>query len=227
MRFKLFSVLVFLSLSSVLANAAIIQGTVYDLGLEEVTDALVTINTTPAQKIVAKDATYRFEVLQGEYALMAKSKDGFIEENISASGDGSFIVDLILLPDIGPLEDEILSGEMVEVPNVDPLIQDTPSSLISWLGWLLLFGTLALVIVKFSRSADKVAGSVIKQVAVDDDLKKVLKIIDESGGRATQKEIRKGLPYSEAKISLMISELEDKGLVSRIKKGRSNIVVKK
>ena len=55
----------------------------------------------------------------------------------------------------------------------------------------------------------------------------VLKIIMEQGGRTTQKEIRKKIPLSEAKISLMISELEAKGKVQKIKKGRGNIIVLK
>ena len=50
--------------------------------------------------------------------------------------------------------------------------------------------------------------------------------LDGQGGRTTQKEICKELPYSEAKISLMITELEQKQMVKRIKKGRGNIITK-
>jgi uncharacterized membrane protein len=56
------------------------------------------------------------------------------------------------------------------------------------------------------------------------DLKEVLGIITQSGGRLTQKELRKKLGYSEAKISLMVADLEDRGLVKKIKKGRGNII---
>jgi uncharacterized membrane protein len=69
-----------------------------------------------------------------------------------------------------------------------------------------------------------------EQVAVSEissDLDVVLNIIKEEGGRATQRDIRKRLPLSEAKVSLMISELEAKGKVEKIKKGRGNIVVLK
>jgi uncharacterized membrane protein len=59
------------------------------------------------------------------------------------------------------------------------------------------------------------------------DLNEVLKIIKEEGGRTTQKDIRKKIPLSEAKVSLMISELEAKGKVEKIKKGRGNIIVLK
>ena len=40
-----------------------------------------------------------------------------------------------------------------------------------------------------------------------------------------QKDLRKRLPWSEAKVSMMLSELEEMGIVKRIKKGRAKIVV--
>ena len=61
----------------------------------------------------------------------------------------------------------------------------------------------------------------------DNELGQLIKIIRQEGGRATQKEIRKQIPLSEAKISLMIAELEHKGLVEKIKKGRGNIIILK
>jgi uncharacterized membrane protein len=58
----------------------------------------------------------------------------------------------------------------------------------------------------------------------DDAAKAVLDII-KNEKRITQKDIRKQLPDSEAKISLVISELESKGIVKKIKKGRGNIII--
>jgi uncharacterized membrane protein len=54
---------------------------------------------------------------------------------------------------------------------------------------------------------------------------KILEILNKEQGRTTQKEIRKHIPYSEAKISLVLSELEDEGKIKRIKKGRTNIII--
>ncbi len=33
------------------------------------------------------------------------------------------------------------------------------------------------------------------------------------------------MAYSEAKVSLMLDDLENKGLIKKIKKGRSNIII--
>lgn len=58
-----------------------------------------------------------------------------------------------------------------------------------------------------------------------DDLKGLLKVISAMGGRTTQTELRKKLSYSEAKISLMLTDLESRGLIKKIKKGRGNIII--
>ena len=55
----------------------------------------------------------------------------------------------------------------------------------------------------------------------------ILKILIQEGGRTTQKGIRKQIQLSEAKISLMIAELEHKGIIEKIKKGRGNIIILK
>lgn len=59
---------------------------------------------------------------------------------------------------------------------------------------------------------------------LDEDGKRVLKILGENEGRMIQKELRRIMNFSETKMSLVISELEACGLVKRIKKGRENIL---
>ncbi len=59
------------------------------------------------------------------------------------------------------------------------------------------------------------------------DLKEVLRVIRDDGGRITQKELRARLKYSEAKVSLMITDLEDRGMVKKVKKGRGNVIILK
>jgi len=51
----------------------------------------------------------------------------------------------------------------------------------------------------------------------------VLEIIKKEQ-RLTQKELRKKLPWSEAKVSLIVADLEERGLIKKIKKGRGNIL---
>ena len=62
---------------------------------------------------------------------------------------------------------------------------------------------------------------------VSPDVEGVLQVMKEQGGRITQKELRKYFPLSEAKVSLLLTELEAKGKIEKIKKGRGNIILLK
>ncbi|MEA1966368.1 MAG: hypothetical protein U9N05_03685 [Euryarchaeota archaeon] len=61
--------------------------------------------------------------------------------------------------------------------------------------------------------------------AIPSDLQRVLSIIREQGGRITQKDLRLRLNCSEAKASLMVTDLEDRGLVKKVKRGRGNVII--
>ncbi|WP_292390641.1 helix-turn-helix transcriptional regulator [Methanosarcina sp. UBA5] len=57
-----------------------------------------------------------------------------------------------------------------------------------------------------------------------EDLREILEMIRASGNRITQRELRKKSPYSESKVSLMLSDLEERGLIEKFKRGRGNII---
>ncbi len=215
-------VLASLVLLSNVVYGAVIEGSVYYLSLELVPNSIVEINTTPKQKMVAVDGDYHFEVHPGLYTIRAfQSELQEIEENITVDKEGNFVFDLILLPIIDEESDVFLDED---VPEIDDLIQDSPASLFQWLAWLVIFVILGYVVYRISKQP---GNAEVKQVAVGKDLDKIMTLIEEHDGRVSQKELRKHMPYSEAKISLMVTELENKGLISRIKKGRSNIIIKK
>jgi uncharacterized membrane protein len=62
------------------------------------------------------------------------------------------------------------------------------------------------------------------KINLPEDLKDLLELIRNSGNRITQREIRKKSPYSESKVSLMLSDLEQRGLIEKFKRGRGNII---
>ncbi|NPE29306.1 hypothetical protein HNV12_15370 [Methanococcoides sp. SA1] len=65
----------------------------------------------------------------------------------------------------------------------------------------------------------------VETTVLPDDLQEVLDIVIANGGRITQKDLRGKLRYSEAKVSLIVSDLENRGLVDKFKKGRGNIII--
>jgi uncharacterized membrane protein len=64
----------------------------------------------------------------------------------------------------------------------------------------------------------------MKKEELPDDLAMILDILRKMGGRATQKELREKLGWSEAKLSLALTDLERRGLIEKYKKGRGNVV---
>lgn len=77
-----------------------------------------------------------------------------------------------------------------------------------------------------SKEQNKSNSDILKnsRINLPEDLKELLELIRNSGNRVTQREIRKKSPYSESKVSLMLSDLEERGLIEKFKRGRGNII---
>ena len=203
--------------AATLVEGAVIRGTVYDLSLDRVSDVLIEVNSTPPQRILSSDGAYELELGPGSYALKAYRQDRSgrtwsAEEPLLVSADGTFLLDLILYP---------------ELESEDDLSEQDPSQLESafgngspaWIPWLVaaVLLTSGGVFVVRRRKAPV--------PSLPAELTHVCTILRKEGGRMTQKELRQKLPYSEAKVSLLLADLESRGLVKRIRKGRANILV--
>lgn len=57
------------------------------------------------------------------------------------------------------------------------------------------------------------------------DLQEIIDVIHSQGGRMTQKDLRGKLKYSEGKVSLMLFDLEKRGLIQKFKRGRGNVII--
>lgn len=208
---------------SSIGTAATIHGTVYDESLKKVSNARVEITTIPKQFMITLDGSYSFNVPKGSYILKAYIMQGnaviSTQENITVEQDGSYVLDLILFPNL---------DEGLEDPGIDVTVIDAPINYtILGIAFALLIALAAAGYYGYYVQRRKGAKESEKQPEdhKDKDLEHIIKILKKEGGRATQKDIRKEMPYSEAKISLMLAELEHKGIVEKIKKGRGNIII--
>ncbi|MGV8171803.1 MAG: DUF7343 domain-containing protein [Candidatus Woesearchaeota archaeon] len=220
-------------ISTVLVQAATLSGSIYDLALQKESDAIVEINTVPKQLLVSKEGDYSFNIKPGNYTLHAYTSISQATEQISILDDGEYILDIIL-EDI-PLEfpDTTLDDKDIQVSIFDPF--DEQSKSYTWLiiGGILLILLSGLYLLynairsssehKISRHKETVSLA-SEPEPVDEYENKILSMIKKEK-RTTQKDIRKEIPLSEAKISLVLTDLEDKGKIRKIKKGRGNILI--
>ncbi len=201
-----FHIILLILLSIPLVQASTIHGTIYDLSLKPVKNVLIKVDSQPSQTLVSKDGTYSFSLTKGEYTITAKTISQDInattEEKIAiVDENGNYILDLFLLPEA----------------------ESKPESKFNWS--LVLIPILLILVLSyffFKRKKPKT-----EEVKDDASLDRILEIIKQEGGRITQKDLRKHFPLSEAKVSLMITELETKGKLEKIKKGRGNIIILK
>lgn len=219
--------LILLSLTA-FASAATIHGTVYDLELNKL-KAIIEINTQPQQKMLSVDGVYTFNVPVGNYAIKSYAGDLVAEENISIINEGDYILDLFLFP---------------ETDELDPL-NDTDFNFFGeskgkGLAWLLvlagafILAVIGILIYLFWSRRKKEPVHIESRVESKEELKvedpllkQVLEEIRKENGRITQKDLRRKFPMSEAKISLVLTELEHKGQIEKVKKGRGNVILLK
>ena len=218
---KLFFI-VFLIVLLPLVTAAKIQGTIYDLSLQKVPNTIIEINTEPSQKYISTDGKYAIEVPPGKYTIIARypatSEQELVDiEEINVVQEGEFNIDIFLLDDLSSLEDYYNDTDM----DTDFLENNNKSY---WEYYLLIGLILIISIIFFYKRKKKEIIPAEKQEDIKELPKKILEFIKKEE-RITQKELRKKFPYSEAKISLVITELEHENKIKKIKKGRGNIII--
>ncbi len=219
-----------------LFEAATLKGTIYDSNLELENNVFVQINSTPAQQYLAKEGTYLFELLPGTYLLTANTETTRIRETIEIKEEGSFIYDLFMLPSLE--EEEQLWQDTQENPLAS--IEEPNYGIWPYLVAGILFAIALIRIIYYRRkygsvsffrkkikaesvkSLDEVKAELAQEPAYFDQ---ALDIIHKHEGRISQKELRREMNYlSEAKVSLIVAELEHRGKIEKIKKGRGNLI---
>ncbi len=64
-----------------------------------------------------------------------------------------------------------------------------------------------------------------KKLLLPSDLQEIIDIIKNQGGLISQKDLRSKLNYSEVKVSVMLTDLEKRKRIKKIKRGRENFIV--
>ena len=227
---------------SLAAQAATLRGTIYNAQLNPEKDTLLEIDTQPAQKYLAKDGTYSINILPGKYTLTIRKELTEISQPIDITQEGEYNLDLFLIPDLqdeSDLWDETTQKDLI----VEPLEDNPTPALWRYIVTGLIIIALLIRIIYMRKKYGSItvfrkhikaeAKKTIEQHKQELEkepayIEKALAIIKSHDDRITQKELRTEMLYlSEAKVSLIITELEHKGVVEKIKKGRGNVIILK
>ena len=251
-KIRIILVIILITGPVVCAQAAKVYGTIYEFSDFErpLKNVIVEVeeNSTRLQYNVSGDGTYYFDISPGSYVIKARFYNNnllefFGEERLKISHpDESRNLDLLLFPPTDP-EYEYL-GDINLTEEINPKESNYSNYILIFPAALIIISIILYFVWKKRRlpvstktdepvpippvsalPENKIVVSEIKDVELPDDLKELYDIILKKGGRTTQKDLRKEVIYGEAKVSLMIADLEDRGLIKKIKRGRSNIII--
>ncbi len=227
---RILIILILLSLVIFPVNSATLHGTIYSWkSFEPLKNCIVTLNSTPIQKIVAVNGSYSFTVSPGKYKIEVicyNYPNLYATELVEINKNGTFRLDILAQPSLEELNVSVpeinfsIDEGVKEKPNQKPEMSgwDLPYILIPSL-LILIAGIASLMYILKKREKSEITEEILPE-----DLNEIIEIIRKEGGRITQKELRKRTGYSDAKISLMIADLEKRGIVEKVKKGRGNII---
>ncbi len=197
-----------IALLASLCSAAFVHGDIYSGDLQKLNRTVIRVDGPFSYQLVTDRANYSIYLPEGDYRISASVSDGYgntalyAEEAVKVGSDDQRM-DLVLRP-----------------------------------AWRMeyTFALLAFVIVAcaflWARRQGGIprphheAPAARKAVEPDEDAKAVLRALDGFEGRATQKELKEALGFSDAKLSLILSELESLGSIRKFKSGRGNIIKK-
>lgn len=233
MRFALFTIA--LTLLSLSTCAVTVSGIAYDwLTIEPLPNVIIKVFANESlvlQRVSGSAGEYSFNLSAGTYVIEAiYLQNGTVyyysKENFSPGlSQQNVFFDLILFP---PTEDLFPDFEE-EIPEleediIDPaLFPQEDNTLLYLLIVLAVLSVSALAYAVWKRPEPR-SQIVSDTKVISDELYDVVELIKGKGGRIAQRELRRELNYSAAKMSQTINELETKDIIKRIKKGRGNII---
>ncbi|VVB70814.1 Uncharacterised protein [uncultured archaeon] len=222
MRFILLFSLLFLSV-----EAVVLSGTIYDSDNDQVAkNILMKLEGTNSYQYFSTNGTFSINVTPGNYTVLLLD---IVNNTLMRQGSESIFIeddsvnDFLIFPvESGYSQDYVNVSQLFDLPEatVDASSSSTSSSSNYLLLYLVILLLLSGIIAYFLFLKRKPILSTNNLVLSSEEqliynLIKKEKII-------SQKELRKNVSFSEAKVSMVLSSLEEKGLLRRIKKGNAN-----
>ena len=129
---------------------------------------------------------------------------------VTIQTEGLFNLDLILLPEF---DEEFLEELNMEIETYDYLEESDAGKEVDMFFLIVIF-ILAVLFLFYTAKYIRKKRKKEQKKEFKEDFEEVLDFLKKEGGRALQKDIRKQMAVSEAKISLLIDDLSAKGKVA-------------
>jgi uncharacterized membrane protein len=205
-------------------HGAQLSGTMFSISGEPMPKVIIRINSTPEQVKLTQTGYYTFQVAPDTYELVVtKITKGIVYElarkTITIPQEGSFTHDILEeQPEPAPLEPSTVSPLWILI-GISSILAILSLGLLTYVLWRKKHPK----ILKVEAKAAPATPQPTEQI-MDPRYIRVLKALNDSGGTLTQKDIRKILECSDATVSVLLAEMEEKKLLSREKKGRLNVL---
>lgn len=195
------------------SHAAYVYGDVYQMNLEKLNKTVIRVEGPFSYQLVTNKTNYSIFLSDGEYRISASTFDEtgklifYTDEKVNV-GSNDQKVDLVL----------------------------RPTNTFDYSSYLIFLAIMSIVFIWANKNLVPRSGAtkefnhekplVDGKLELDDETKAVLHMLDGFEGRATQKELKEALNFSDAKLSLILTELEHFGHIKKFKRGRANIIRK-
>lgn len=194
--------------------------------LTRLDNVLIKISGTNSMQFLT-NKTYSINLSEGNYTIRAthfrEGKIDYITEDQVSFDGSSKKFDIVLIPnelfELTPKQNNT-TNQTSEIPREDLGIK-IENLIIAGVGSLIL---VAIFLFAYGRRKKPSDAPKTELPPLKHEEKEVLRIIGENNGKMYQKELREILNYSEAKMSILIGELEKRGEISREKIGRDKLL---
>lgn len=201
----------------IISSAAFVHGDIVKSQSDPSNKTLIRIEGKFTYQMITNSSNYSIFLPDGEYSLNSYGIDQHGEITSSVSNKLNIGAD-----------DQ----------RIDILLKKNDNFTLYFLSGIVILAVIALSYVYMKKNSspkpqiveeeiiEETQLAEIKKEELDEEAKKVIAVIESNDKRITQKELRETLGFSEAKLSLILSELESIGVVKKFKRGRGNIVKK-
>ncbi len=176
------------------SGIATVHGVAYEWStFEPLDNAIIEVNSTPAQSMVAKYGVYSFELSKGTYHITASYYEDdqltyYAEDIITVSDEGSYVLDLLLLPSYSSSDDTTSSVSDVESESSSQVAN--ASSLIYGSIFVVIVLLILLAYQMKQRPQRSPALKTIKEEEKDDETSHMFHVVAEDAAEPTKEEVQ-------------------------------------